>query len=427
MGVFDFVKSGVREISIARPDSMKQMLCYKHPDQNIPWGSQVTVDMDEAAVFYKDGQYVGVLPPGRHTMHTQNIPFLNQWVTQLTGGNVFIAEIFFLLTRPKFNIPFGASVDGVVDTMTGESVDAGVNGDFAVQIINPRAFIEGFHGLSQVNDPDNEKWIKNLLITTATSVIGEVLEEVSILKRAAVSERLVRTIMSRAPDFAQYGLKLVQIARAEITIPDPEDRARLQAAQAEVAAKQRGVKMADLDAQANQFKLDQQNRQRQVENDQRFNQDARYVQNLAGNWQNYNAGLALQGAGQGMAAHGVGGGIAGLGAEVAVGASVGGAMASAFQNQPQFAVGQPQQPPQQAPQPQQPVAAPGAGGAPGMLTCSKCNARQPQGKFCAECGSPLAPPKKFCTNCAQELVPPTVKFCANCGTSATAPQPAGPG
>ena len=36
MGVFDFVKNGVREMMIARPDDQKSLLVYKHPDQNIP-------------------------------------------------------------------------------------------------------------------------------------------------------------------------------------------------------------------------------------------------------------------------------------------------------------------------------------------------------------------------------------------------------
>ena len=91
MGVFDFVKNGVREMMVARPDNLKQLIVYKHPDQNIPMYSQLTVDSDECAVFFKDGRVVGVLPPGRVTLQTQNIPFLNQLVTNFTGGQVFIS------------------------------------------------------------------------------------------------------------------------------------------------------------------------------------------------------------------------------------------------------------------------------------------------------------------------------------------------
>ena len=54
--------------------------------------------------------------------------------------------------------------------------------------------------------------------------------------------------------------------------------------------------------------------------------------------------------------------------------------------------------------------------------CGKCNAKQPSGKFCQECGNVLAQAKKFCTGCGQELLG-GAKFCANCGTSANAPPP----
>jgi membrane protease subunit (stomatin/prohibitin family) len=151
--------------------------------------------------------------------------------------------------------------------------------------------------------------------------------------------------------------------------------------------------------------------QKQYELDQKFAQDQRYVQQLAGNYQNYAAGQAMMGAGQGMAEHGVGGGVAGMGAQMAVGVSMGNAMAGSFQQQPQFNPNQPAQPNFQAP------------AAGGLVICAKCQAKQPGGKFCAECGAPLAAQKKFCTGCGQELGAAS-KFCANCGTPSQAPSPA---
>ena len=58
MGIMNFVKQGVGEMMIARPDHLKHLVVYKHPDQNIPFWSQLTVDTDECALFFKDGQHV---------------------------------------------------------------------------------------------------------------------------------------------------------------------------------------------------------------------------------------------------------------------------------------------------------------------------------------------------------------------------------
>ena len=52
-----------------------------------------------------------------------------------------------------------------------------------------------------------------------------------------------------------------------------------------------------------------------------------------------------------------------------------------------------------------------------QVTCGKCGAKQPGGKFCADCGSPLVAQKKFCASCGIELGA-AAKFCANCGTAA---------
>jgi len=47
-----------------------------------------------------------------------------------------------------------------------------------------------------------------------------------------------------------------------------------------------------------------------------------------------------------------------------------------------------------------------------MITCPHCGQLTPMGKFCTNCGRPLA---ITCPNCGMTL-PPTAKFCPNCGT-----------
>lgn len=48
-------------------------------------------------------------------------------------------------------------------------------------------------------------------------------------------------------------------------------------------------------------------------------------------------------------------------------------------------------------------------------TCAQCGATASGGKFCQECGAPLAPPA--CKGCGAAL-PANAKFCAECGTRA---------
>src|SRR5690242_10758285 len=143
MGIMDFVKGGVREMMIARPDNLKGLAVYKHPDQNVPMYSQLTVDSDECAVFFKDGRVVGILPAGRHTLQTQNIPFLNSIITNYTGGQVFISEIFFVSTVP-FRVPFGGAVGVMRDPQLKCLVNPRIFGEMSIVITDPVQFIVGY-------------------------------------------------------------------------------------------------------------------------------------------------------------------------------------------------------------------------------------------------------------------------------------------
>ena len=397
MGVFDFVRNGVREMMVARPDSLKSLIVYKHPDQNLPMYSQLTVDSDECAVFFRDGRVVGVLPPGRATLHTQNIPFLNSIVTSFTGGQVFIAEIYFVKTTPVRSIPFGGPVGDMLDPMTGEQVQPRIFGEMSVVVVDPVRFVVGYSGQAAAGDNDAVLgWIKGLFMNGVKTTLGELCdsEGKSLLSAVSLTSKLAAAFVAHAPDLNDIGVRILQVGQFNINFSE-QDRQRLVAANAEIAKAQRevrvrqiGVAGAAADAQARQFQLDQQ-----------FGQDSRYVKELAGSYQAYAAGQAVMGAGKGMAEHGVGGGIAGLGAQMAVGMGVGNVMAAGFAS---------------------PAPAPTFSPGGTQVICGKCGVKQPGGKFCAECGSPLVAQKKFCGGCGVELAA-GAKFCSGCGTPAGGP------
>jgi membrane protease subunit (stomatin/prohibitin family) len=405
MGVFDFVKNGVQEMMIARPDNLKQLIVYKHPDQNVPMYSQLTVDSDECAVFFKDGKVMGVLPPGRVTLQSQNIPFLNNLITSFTGGNVFIAEIYFVKTAPVRSVPFGGPIGDMLDPLTGEQVAPRIFGEMSVVVTDPVRFVVGYSGQAATGDNNFVlDWIKGLFMNGVKTTLGELCENEgkSLLQAVSLTSKLAAAFVAHAPDLNDIGIRILQVGQFNVNFSD-DDRERLKAANAEIAQAQRaarvkqiGVAGAAADAQAAQFALDQ-----------KFNQDARYVKDLAGSYQGYAAGQAVMGAGQGMAAHGMGGGgIAGMGAQMAVGVGMGNVMAQGFAPQAPQAV------------PPAPTFSPGGT----QVTCGKCGAKQPGGKFCADCGTPLVMQKKFCSGCGAEMGP-GAKFCASCGTSAAAPAP----
>lgn len=377
MGIMDFVKSGVREMMIARPDRFKNLIVYKHPDQNVPFYSQLTVDSDECALFFKDGKYVGYLPPGRHTLQTQNIPFLNNIINNFTGGNVFIAEIYFVKMQPIRGLPFGGPLESMEDPVLFEFVTPRIFGEYAIVVTDPVRFVIGYHGQC-AGSQDNDQilnWIKGKFFMSVKTVIGQICaqQNKSLLNLGGMSMEIAGRIQQSAPNCDEIGVKILEIGNFNINF-SAEDQRMLREANKARGEARRGVGIAADQAQAKQFGMDQQ-----------FQQDARYVQHLAGNWNNYAAGQAMMGAGQGMAKGGANVGVAQLGAQAAMGVNMANMMQPQqyapppnFAAPPQFQGGQ-QQPQAQQPQAQQPQAAAAGGAATIEVRLQKLAALKQQG------------------------------------------------
>lgn len=368
MGILDFVKSGVQEMMLQRPDDKKGLVVWKHPEGNIRMLSQLTIDADECAVFFKDGKVIGTLRAGRHTLHTSNIPFLSGFVEQFTGGNVLLAEVFFVLLRPIYGVQFGGQLGMMEDPVLGEMATPRVYGEFAFQVTNPEAFIVKYSGVrASGNNDEVLNWIKGQLLNSVRTVVGEVceVEQKSLLQLLRLQNELAQRFLQRCPGLEEIGCRVVQMGNFHINLDD-DDKQRLTEAQAEIGKAKRQARIAGIGISEAEAKA----KQRQFELDQTYGQDARYVQQLAGSYQNYAAGQALIGAGKGMAQGGGEGGGGGGPMMAGAGLGVGFGMANMMQGSmgqggqqagpqwtPQGAQG-PQPPPQGYPQQQ--YAQPGA-------------------------------------------------------------------
>ncbi|MBW2464205.1 MAG: SPFH domain-containing protein [Deltaproteobacteria bacterium] len=408
MGIMDFVKSGVQELMIARPDDKKNLLVYKHPDQTIPMYSQLTVDADEAAVFFRDGSLVGTLRTAgagqRHTLSGQNIPFLSNLVDSFTGGNIFTTDLFYVTMRPIYNVPFGDQLGFMEDPALGEMVTPRVFGRMAFQVTDPEKLILRYLGIRATTETEQADWVKRTLMASIKTVVGSYGDRngVSLLQMMGMTQQLKEEFVQGAPELNDIGINILEIADFNLNLND-EEYARLQEAQSEIGAAKRAARVANIAvAQA-----EAEAKQKQFELDQNFQNDSRYVNNLAGgNYGSFAAGKAMIGAGEGMAKGGGEGGGGGgplmAGAGLGVGMGMAGMMGQGFNQQ--------QQPP-----PQQQAAAPQAAAPAGPTTCPQCNANVPGGKFCAECGGSLVVQKRFCPSCGVEGSQ-SAKFCADCGT-----------
>lgn len=353
MGIGDWFKRNAGELVIARPDEAKAFVVWKHPDPTIPKFSQLTVNSDEQAVFFRDGKVVGTLGPGRHTLDSTNIPFLSNLLDSVTGGRLFITEVFFVTMRENTGVKFGGPVGNVEDPKSGVPVQTMVHGEFSFKVTNPEQLIVGLVGTGIAQNYDVRGWLKEQVLKVIRDRIAQLLVKnkwplLDVTSGAYTEEIETEVVGGLGTHVSSYGMVIVRLGNFEIAI-DEEDAKNLK----------------------------------------RLYTDAAYLRTVGGvgAYQQFAAGKAMLGAGEGMAkgggADGGGGGLLG-GAGLGVGLGMA-QMLMNQQNQARTAGGGDAAAGGQA----QPGGAPqgGGGGAAGRA------------KFCSNCGASLGDAANFCSAC----------------------------
>lgn len=391
MGIFSSIANEAKRNFIARPDENKADIIYKYPEHNIRMMTQLTCQPDELAIFVNEGKVKGKLGPGgTYTLDAKNIPFLSALLEKATGGNLFIAEVYFVSTRQVPNIRFGGPLGSVTDNVTQMMCDAMVYGDFSVQVTDPEKLLFGLVGSGTQLQTGNAflEWFKNILLKYLSDAVGELGEKGWSLNKMISPHfklELQKALLEQIKDEVDaQGIKVLSFGNFVLSISD-EDKAELNKKNMAIADDQRRMNLAQNPAYMTVAQAEM-----------------------------------IRGAGQGMAKGGEGAG----GAMTGMGMGMGFQMANMFgQNMQQ----------QQA---QQQVPAPA-----GQVKCPACSQLTPPGKFCQQCGKPLgakcecgadlAPGAKFCASCGKPAagagpkkcecgteIAPGGKFCPNCGKPA---------
>jgi membrane protease subunit (stomatin/prohibitin family) len=361
MGLFS---NELRREFIARPDQSKGQIVYKWPDTTIRKFTQLTVEPDELALFLRDGHVVGTVPPGRVTLDNALLPFLGALIDLATGGNLFKAEVYFVSTHEFPDLPFGGMVDNVVDPETSLAVGLRVFGEYSLKVTDPQALIVNLVGSRNLQSNDQiTDWMREQVLKTFR---GDVVAHITandwpILGIAAHSDAMEQETLAKVQAaVSSYGVQIARMGNFTISL-DPKDEETLK----------------------------------------NYRRDVSYTK-LAGGFQQYGAGEALRGIGEGAAkGDGGAGNTALLGIGMGLGNMVGGGVAGGG------------------------MGAGGAAAAAALIACPKCGVGHAAGaRFCPGCGAQLvAAAPTHCTACGAEAAP-GAKFCASCGAALGGEAPA---
>lgn len=217
-------------------------LIYLDPRSDFNTNSVITVAPNEQAIFIKNGEIYGVLPPGRHEVKTENYPILSRIRNMLSGGiSTFTCQVYHVSTSEQ-NIGWGtASAIEIQDFFLGGGI-IGVptlirgSGEFRV-CFNIREddsaastlFLRLMGDKSVYTVDDLAMLFRAQLSQKISKVVGQTLESRSKRESInAISSQLEDFATELTPSFkevfTEYGLELVNFSFHNLTIEETEVR-----------------------------------------------------------------------------------------------------------------------------------------------------------------------------------------------------------
>ena len=101
------------------------------------------VHESQEAILFRNGEALDLFGPGRHTLETENIPFLRRLVSIPTGGeSAFHCEVYFINKADSMDVLWGTSSPIPIQDPQYEIIlPVRANGQFTVKVSNSRKFL----------------------------------------------------------------------------------------------------------------------------------------------------------------------------------------------------------------------------------------------------------------------------------------------
>lgn len=250
MAIFGGLKQALQDQYIARPADASGALIWRFSNQNIVDGAQVTVRSDEEALFFRDGRLVGRLQAGSHTLATKNIPWLSDLLlAPLTGGNQFIAELYFVRLAPTRSHLNDESIGVLRDLASGIPVEVRVTASFALEVVDPVALVIQLGGQDASSAQRATAFLNARLMSVLRSQVGKMAERTPILSLIsnAYSEDVGQLVRSQIePEFLGGGLRLASFLdlRLHLDAVGAQQLSAYGAQQAELQISRQGAQIA---------------------------------------------------------------------------------------------------------------------------------------------------------------------------------------
>lgn len=215
-------------VEVVKFDGPPDLFVWKYPNEEMGTWTQLIVNETQEAVLFKGGKALDLFGPGRHTLSTANIPFIQSLVNLPFGGrSPFTAEVWYVNKINSLDVKWGTtSPIQLQDPKYQILLSVRSFGQFGVQIEDSRKFLVKLIGTLPTFDKDAlVKYFRSLLMMNINELITTYLavKKISILEINAYITEIAKHIEERiGPVFQEYGIKLLNFYIDSINTPEDD-------------------------------------------------------------------------------------------------------------------------------------------------------------------------------------------------------------
>jgi membrane protease subunit (stomatin/prohibitin family) len=228
MSLLDKIRGEFIDIIEWTEPSHNDTLAFRFPryDNEIKMGAKLTVREGQAATFVNEGQLADVFGPGMHTLETHNLPILSTLKGWKYGfHSPFKAEVYFVSTRQWTDQKWGTQNPIMMRDPEFGPVRVRAFGTYSFQVTDPATFLRQL----VATDPTFETYeianqLRNTIVARFADALGQA--HLAVLDLAGNYDRIATAALEKIrPDLATMGMTLKAFYIENVSLPPEVEQA----------------------------------------------------------------------------------------------------------------------------------------------------------------------------------------------------------
>lgn len=215
-------------IDIVKHEQRQGEIVHKFPSCDLRWGSQLVVYPGQTAVFTKGGEVCDMFTEGTYTLHTNNVPLLNNLVNLPFGGDSpFQADVWFVSTINRLDLKWGTETAILLEDPKYEIlVPVRAYGQYGFRVGDVARFMRGLVGnMSAFDERTLQAYFRGLLLNRLTEIVAKKItkEQISVLdintRLGDISQEAQQELK---PYFEDFGIEILLFNIISINVPEDD-------------------------------------------------------------------------------------------------------------------------------------------------------------------------------------------------------------